>query len=323
MYLAGDIGGTKTRLALYREKGDFQNVKEKRYISHEFKALVDIVKDFLVDSEKVQSACFGVAGPVKNNKCQATNLPWYIDGSRISSIASIPKVTLINDLEATGYGIRCLKDDEIYVLNKGKREETANQALIAAGTGLGEAGLIFDGKDHRPMPSEGGHVDFGPRNEEEIELLRYLSKKFGHVSYERIVSGPGMYELYSFLTQTEREEKVKEIEDKIKIKEDPAKLISQMGLERKEKTCIRALDLFISIYGSEAGNIALKFMALGGMYVGGGIAPKILPALIKGEFMHAFTLKGRFAALLSDISVKVILNTQTALLGAAYFAMYG
>ncbi len=315
--LAGDIGGTKTHLALC-ESG--KKIKEKKYPSQDFKTLEEIVKDFLSDVKApIGKACFGIAGPIKDQKVIATNIPWVIESTRLQKELSIEKVVLINDLEANAYGIKTLSDDEFFVLNKGDSNARGNQALISAGTGLGEAGLYYNGKEHFPFASEGGHSDFAPRNDREIKLLKYLQSKFNHVSYERALSGYGLYNLFSYLVDVEKELVPKEILDTIDQKKGP-KIISQKGLQEKGSIFEKTLDWFVSLYGAEASNMALKMMAIGGLYIGGGIAPKILDKMTSGIFMKAFLQKGRFEELLSKIPIKIILNENTALLGAIDYA---
>lgn len=320
MILAGDIGGTKTHLALFEMTDELKLMASEKYVSHQYENLSKIVEIFLAAHRMaVKKACFGVAGPVQNGKCQATNLPWVIDSRDLSRDLKTPNVWLINDLESIGYGLLCLKPDELYVLNQGNPHAIGNAALIAAGTGLGEAGLYWDGASHRPFACEGGHADFGPRNELEIDLLRYLRKKFDHVSYERLVSGPGIYNIYRFLVDSGLEEEPAWLREKF-VKEDPPKVITEVGLKKQCRTCERALEWFISIYGSEAGNLALKLFSVSGVYIGGGIAPKILKAMQSTTFVSAFIDKGRFASFLSKIPVKIVLNDNAGLLGAAKYA---
>lgn len=317
MILAGDIGGTNTRLALF--KGD-QMLVEQKFSSKKYASLEAIVIEFLkTQNKKISKACFGVAGPVRNGKCQATNLPWMIDVEELKSACQISSVSLINDLEAKAYGIRMLKKEELVLLHKGNAEPVGNRALIAAGTGLGEAGLYWDGKEHHPFACEGGHVDFAPRDPLEIELLSYLQKKFGHVSYERIVSGPGIYILHQFLTETKREKASLELLDALKEK-DPPLVISEWAIKHQEPSCVRAINWFLSLYGAESGNVALKFFALGGVYIGGGIAPHLVDQMKKGSFIASFMEKGRFKALLESIPIYVILNDDASLLGSSYYA---
>ena len=310
VHLIGDIGGTKTHLAIYDGKVE----RSEKFPSGDYEGLGVIAKKFLGD-EKVARACFGVAGPVRDGKCEATNLPWIIDAAQLEQELGVDKVYLLNDLESNAWGIKALKDDQLCVLNDGASER-GNCALISAGTGLGEAGIYFDGNEHRPFATEGGHADFAPRTDLEIELLCYLRERFeGHVSYERIVSGPGLGNVYRFLVDVKGREDVFGSVDE---KELP-RLVSDKGLEEAGDTSQEALELFVDLYGAEAGNLALKFLALGGVFVGGGIAPKILPMLKKGPFIKAFSDKGRFEKLLKSIPVKVILEENTALLGAAEF----
>lgn len=319
MILAGDIGGTKVHLALFQYSNGLQLIKEEKYHSHEYDGLSSILKLFLQSHEKIPKACFGIAGPIQDNRCKATNLPWIIDGALLSQEMNIKKVWLINDLEANAWGLRCLSPKELYTLNEGNSKAKGNAALISAGTGLGEAGLYWDGEKHHPFACEGGHADFAPHSDMEIELLKYLRKKNEHVSYERLVSGPGLSNIYQFLIEEGLEKEEKEFADAKKNNNLP-KIITEFALAKKNQACVRALDCFVSIYGSEAGNLALKFMAIGGVFIGGGIAPKILKALESGIFMKAFVSKGRFAPLLSGIPIKVVLNENTALLGAAQYA---
>jgi glucokinase len=307
MILAGDVGGTKTHLALFEEG---KLVKEAIFSSRTYASLLDIIH--LFSPGIVTKACFGVAGPVQKQRCQATNLPWMIASEELSSHLNQAPVILINDLEATAWGVSCLKAEELYTLNEGVKQ-VGNQAVIAAGTGLGEAGIFWDGTIHRPSPCEGGHTDFAPRNDKEIALLKFLQKKYGHVSYERILSGPGLENLYNFLSET------RGIADKLEGNEI-SRQITEKGLSGESTGCAEILHWFISLYGAEAGNLALKYLALGGIYIGGGLAPRLLAQLKNGAFMEAFLDKGRFHPLLQSIPVKVILNETTALLGAAKYA---
>ncbi|HEY5932612.1 MAG TPA: glucokinase [Nitrospira sp.] len=347
MILAGDIGGTKTNLALYdwtTERVD--PLRLESFPSGDYQSLEDILVEFLTPSKesspivsleseekpqsdelatpptepvKLTAACFGVAGPVIDNRCQTTNLPWVIDGRTIAKQFNIPRAQLLNDLEATAYGLLWLRPDELEVLNAGNPPNKRQAlALVAAGTGLGEGILFWDGKTYRPMPSEGGHTDFAPNNDQEIELLRYLRSQYLHVSYERILSGPGLHAIYEFLRDTKKNEPTW-LAEKIKAG-NPAAEISQAGLQGQAEIAKQALELFASIYGAEAGNLALKALSLDGVYVGGGIAPKLIAKLRDGAFMKAFTNKGRYKRLMSQIPVKVVMNQQTALLGAASVA---
>lgn len=317
LILAGDVGGTNTRLGLFEvTRRGLRLLFEKTYLSKRYKGLENILVSFLRGQKGIASACFGVAGPVTEEVVIATNLPWWIDIQSLWKILSFKKVEVINDLVANAYGISVLKKRDFEILNVGKIKK-GNQALISAGTGLGEAILFWDGKQHVPSPSEGGHAEFGPRNHLEMEFFNYLSDRFDHVSYERILSGEGFFHIYQFLKESKRfglepswlSEKMKE--------EDPAEVISDMARLKKNKLCVKALDLFTSIYGSAAGNLALQVMAIGGIYIGGGIAPKIIWKLKDGTFMKGFKGKGRLSHIVAHIPVKVIMNEKTALLGAA------
>ena len=264
MIVAGDIGGTHTRLAFF-ENGRLIGV-EKKFLSHQYKNLEAILSEFL-GGQRVEKACFGVAGPVHEGRSQITNLPWIIEASHISKTFKIPTVLLLNDLEANAYGLKRLKKEDLFLLHAGIPRK-GNQALIAAGTGLGEAGLFWDGKTHRPFACEGGHTDFAPRNAIEIELLLYLTKKFGHVSYERVVSGPGLHTLFQFLVETGRETVSNPLKKEME-KREPSVVISEWGCQNREVACTRVLDWFLSLYGAEAGNLALKILSVGGIYIGG------------------------------------------------------
>ena len=322
MILAGDVGGTKTQLALFSVRdGKLRREKEQTFASQEYLGLGTVLQDFLGNHPTpVETACFGVAGPVVDGKVKTTNLPWLIDSQEIGRTFQLKSVALLNDLEAGAYGIFTLEPHELFVLNEGETGRRGNKALIAAGTGLGEATLYDDGRDYHPSASEGGHGDFAPTDETQIDLLRGLIKKFGHVSYERVVSGPGIKNIYDFLRASGRLEEPDWLKQKISAADDPSVVISQEGLAGSSAICMEALNLFVSVYGAEAGNLALRTKSTGGVYIGGGIAPKILAKLKDGPFMHAFLDKGRYRELLSEMPVRVILNPQAALQGAAFYA---
>lgn len=321
MILAGDVGGTSTRLAFFTvEDGRLNLVVEKDYPSRTHQGLNEIAHEFVAHHRlAIEYACFGVAGPVQHGRVETPNLPWVVDQETISRELRIESVWLINDLLANTYGILELEEKDFAVLNAGSANASGNAAVISAGTGLGEAGAYWDGKRYHPFACEGGHADFAPRNELEIDLLRYLLKRFGHASWERVVSGPGLRNIFDFLHETGRGEApawlIAEMEAK-----DPSAVISQAALEGRSELCVQALDLFISCFGAEAGNLALKFLATGGVFIGGGIAPKIIQRLRENPFIEAFTDKGRFTHLLDAVPVRVILNDKTALFGAARYA---
>jgi glucokinase len=320
MILAGDVGGTKVNLALYDFiDGNLKHTRDKQYPAREYSGLEEIVKEFIV-SEKVTAACFGVPGPVRDGRLRLTNLPWTLDSRELAADLKIDYVFLINDLQANGYGIAELGADQIYTLSEGDPRQLGNRALISAGTGLGESFMIWDGRDYVPYPSEGGHADFAPRNEDEIDLLRFLKQKYnGRTSTERVVSGPGLTNCYEFLREVRGVEEPAWLAERI-ANEDPNAVITEVAIAAKSEICEKALDMFVSAYGAEAGNLALKILSVGGLYVGGGIAPRILEKLKDGTFMKAFTDKGRLSQLLVNTPVRVILESKTALMGAAAYA---
>jgi glucokinase len=320
MILAGDVGGTKVHLALFDfTGGNLKHTRDKQFQAREYTGLEAIVKEFVV-AEKVTAACFGVPGPVREGRLRLTNLPWTLDSRELARHLKIDYVFLINDLQANGYGIAELDAEQIYTLNKGDSRQVGNRTLISAGTGLGEAVLVWNGRDHVPYPSEGGHADFAPRNEDEIDLLRFLWQKYkGRVSYERVVSGMGLTNIYEFLRDARGLEEPAWLAERM-TQEDPNAVIAESALEARSELCEKALDMFVSAYGAEAGNLALKFLSVGGLYVGGGIAPRILEELKDGTFMKAFTDKGRLSQLLKNMPVRVILESRTALIGAAAYA---
>jgi glucokinase len=320
MILAGDVGGTKVHLALYDfTKGSLQHTRDERFPAKDYSGLEEIVKEFL-GADEVTSACFGVPGPVRDGRLRLTNLPWTLDSRELSQNLKIQHIFLINDLEANGYGIAELKSDQIYTLSEGDPGQTGNRALIAAGTGLGEGILIWNGKQHTPYPSEGGHTDYAPRNEDEIDLLRYLKQKYnGRISFERVVAGMGITNIYDFLRDVRGMEEPAWLRDRL-ASEDPNAVITELGLSGKSELCEKTLDMYVSAYGAEAGNLALKILSVGGLYIGGGIAPRILDKLKDGTFMRSFTDKGRLSQLLINMPVRVILESRAALLGAAAYA---
>jgi glucokinase len=322
MILAGDIGGTHARLAFFQAKnGHLKLVSETSFASREYSGLEAIVSTFL-DKERlgVDAACFGIAGPVRNGRAEVSNLPWVVESSRLARETKVGSTFLINDLEASAWGIGILGVDDLLTLNDGAHAGQGNQAVIAAGTGLGQAGMFWDGRQHHVFACEGGHTDFGPRTELETELLKYLRAKFGRVSYERLLSGPGLVNIYQFLRDTGRGEEPGWLKEKLAVG-DPAATISSAALSGRSELCEQALDIFVSIYGAEAGNLGLKFLATGGVFVSGGIAPKILPKLKDGKFQQAFLEKGRMRPLLEAMPVRVIVNENTGLFGAARCAV--
>ena len=324
MILAGDLGGTKTVLALYREvSGRVETIREEIFKSQEFSQFEQVLKRFLEGSGllNIRAMCLGVPGPVIDGRCKTTNLPCHLDEQNLAKAFGIKVVRLINDLQASAYGMLFIPASEMAALKQDSTlEKKGNIAVIAAGTGLGEAFLYWDGRNYFPVASEGGHVDFAPQGDRELELFRFLQSEFGHVSYERILSGPGLFNIYRFLRDTGFSSEPAWLREKLQ-SGDPSVTITQIGLTRGHELCIEALDLFASIYGAEAGNLALKVLAVGGVYIGGGIAPKILDKLKDGAFMRAFSNKGRYTDLLMEIPVRVALNSRVALIGAAHYAL--
>ena len=320
MILAGDIGGTKTNLALYSLENDklVPSVK-KSFPSKDYSSLESVLREFLDGSTApIAAACFGVAGPVIGGTSKTPNLPWFLDSRDLARCLGLDSVTLINDLEATGYGVGTLDAGDFLTLNAGITELRANIGLIAAGTGLGQAMLYWDGSGYHVLASEAGHADYAPRTPLEIELLSYLIPRFGRVSYERVISGPGLFNIYTFLRDAKNFSEPEWLKERLE-SEDPSAVISAAGLANEAEICAKALDLFVAAYGAEAGNLALRAKALGGIYVGGGIAPKILPKLVDGDFLRAFTDKGRYSEFVSRVPVHVILDEEAALRGAASY----
>jgi glucokinase len=317
MILAGDIGGTNARLAYFQpQNGHLRLIAERVFPSREHSELGEIVSKFLADSgTRPDAACFGIAGPVRNGRVETSNLPWIIEQSRLAKQIHLPTL-LINDLEASAWGVAVLTADDVVLLHKGSGTATGNQAIIAPGTGLGEAGLFWDGKRHHVFPCEGGHSDFAPQGELQIGLLRYLQAQFGHVSYERVLSGPGLVNVYQFLRESGCGEESPAFREQLK-KSDAAAVISRAALDGSSALAEQALDLWVSVYGAEASNLALKLMATGGLYLAGGISPKIISRLKGPGFMQAFRDKGRLSPLVEAIPVQVIMNDKIGLLGAA------
>jgi glucokinase len=318
MILAGDLGGTKTILALFHRGHPLEALHLATYASRA-QEFPDLLDDFLARAPApLAAACFGIAGPVIGERVQTTNLPWVIDGARLRERLGVP-VFLLNDLESLAHGLALLPADRLAVVNAGASDAAGNAALIAAGTGLGEAGLVWDGSRHVPFATEGGHADFAARSPRELELLRYLLRRYEHVSYDRVLSGLGLALIFEFLRDVEGYDIPPPL-DQALTAADPAPIISSAGLAGRPPIAVATLDLFTAVYGAEAGNLALKLKATGGVYLGGGIAPKLLPKLQDGTFMKAFLAKGRFAKLLAGVPVRVVLDQSAALYGCASYA---
>jgi glucokinase len=320
--LAGDIGGTKANLGVFALQRELptRHVMES-YSSKDAASLEELIERFLAQHpSRFTSACFGIAGPVRQGVIKTTNLPWVVSEENLKSLLGLEHVRLINDLVAVSYSIPVLAESEVYQLNKGKPDPEGTVGIVAPGTGLGVSLLtIVDGKV-RPIASEAGHVDFAPRNDTEIELLRHLLTRMPRVSVERLASGPGLFTIYTWLRDYRNYTEPSWLTERLGL-EDVSKVISEVGMKEEDPLCVEALDLYVSILGASAGDLALSGMTTGGLYLGGGISPKIMKKLADGTFMAAFTSKGRFSDLMTDIPVRVILNDQAALLGAAFHAL--
>jgi len=325
MLLAGDIGGTKTNLGIYAlEKGAREPLAESTFPSLKYPNLETLAREFLDHVEvTVDSASFGVAGPVVKGQAKITNLPWVIGEAQLKKTLHLNSVRLLNDLEAIAYGIPIMAPEDLHILNAGVAILGGTLAVLAPGTGLGEAFLTWNRTRYQAHPSEGGHADFGPTNPIEIDLLHYLREKFGHVSYERICSGNGLPNIYAFLKDRGYAKESSWLAEQLAAVDDPTPVIVNAALDKEKpcELCIATLRIFVSVLGAEAGNLALKVLATGGVYLGGGIPPRIVPALEDNDFMASFTGKGRFSELLSHIPVYVILNPKIALIGAACYGL--
>ena len=328
MILAGDVGGTKVHLALYDfANGRLRSIRDQKFPAVEYASLDDVVHKFLAgdgtnvtQGGDILAACFGCPGPVREGRLKLTNLPWTLDTRDLVKSLSIPHIFLINDLEATGYGIPELAPESIFTLQEGDLEATGHAGLMAAGTGLGQALLIWDGQKHRPIASEGGHADFAARSNREIALLDYLRSTLkGRVSWERVVSGIGIKNVYAFLRDVEKIDEPGWLHDRMQT-EDPNAVIGECAEDGSSSLCFETMKIFSGAYGAEAGNIALQVLATGGMYLGGGIAPKILKTLKNGTFTQAFVDKGRLSSMVESVPIRVILDDTCALLGAAAYA---
>ena len=325
LHLAGDIGGTKTILALFAsEKLPLQPLYEMSFASSSYPGLDAIIADFFSKTKASASiACFGVVGPVREGRAVITNLPWQIDTSMLQDAFGFSRATLINDLVATGYAIPHLEQSDLFTINNGIKTNEGALGIIAPGTGLGEVIFAWNGSDYLAVASEGGHTDFGPSSESQIQLLDFLKNRYGHVSYDRICSGRGIPAIYDFYKSSGQYEEPDWLSNQLASAEDPAPVIVNAALDETTHCdiCTKTLELFISILGAEAGNLALKGLTTGGMYLGGGIPPRIRPFLERETFMKSFAAKGRMSYLLADIPVKIILNPKAALIGAASFGL--
>ena len=338
LLIAGDIGGTKTILRLVevtevtQTEKSFKTIKEAQYVSASFVDLVPMVEQFLAteDYPTPQSACFAIAGPVVNNTSSLTNISWVLDSQRLSTELGIERVSLINDFAANSFGILGLKDADLHTIQAGVKQSNSPTAVIGAGTGLGEAFLIPQGEKYLVFPTEGGHTDFAPNNKLEIQLLEYLQDKLAtnHVSVERVVSGQGIVAIYQFLRDANLVPETAAIANKIRAWEretvksiDPAAIISQAAFKQSDRLCVKTMEMFVEAYGAETGNLALKLLPYGGIYITGGIAAKILPMMQDGRFLSAYKQKGRVSNLLDNIPVHIVLNPQVGLVGSVLYAL--
>lgn len=323
MILAGDAGGTKTILALFDIEGDdVRCLKKQQFSSVDYQTFTELLISFLIDADctRIAAVCIGVAGVIANGSCETTNLPWVISSQEIGERIHTQNVWLLNDLEATAWGLLDLPGHNFVELNPDAQRQQGNIAVIAAGTGLGEAIIAWDGAAYHVIASEGGHADFSPTNEREIALLRYLLEKYPeHISCERLISGEGLINIYQFLKHSNYGQTNPEIERHM-TERDPAAVIGEAGVAGSDVLCVEALNLFCRLYGAESGNLALKCLPYGGVYLAGGIGAKILSVLQQGEFMRGFLAKGRCRAVLQKISVKVCTNPEIALLGSLSYA---
>lgn len=327
MILAGDVGGTKVHLALYNfAGGKLVKRRDEKFPAAEYACLDDVVKAFLAKGEEkkedIAASCFGCPGPVRDGRLKLTNLPWTLDSRELQQSIGIEHIFLINDLEANGFGIPELAPDQIHTLHEGDPAAVGHRGLVSAGTGLGECLLIWDGKlrRHTPIPSEGGHTDFSPRTDREVALLQYLRRTLnGRVSFERVVSGIGIKNVYAFLRDDQGMEEPAWLRERLQ-SEDPNAVIGTLAESGESEICAEAMHLFSAAFGAEAGNVALKVLAHGGIYLGGGIAPKVIKTMSGGPFTDAFLDKGRMRPILESIPVRIILDDTCALLGAAAFA---
>jgi glucokinase len=317
LILTGDVGGTKTRLAIVEVVNtNVQILREASYPSRDYATFDLLLADFVSGVEGIRYSSFGIAGPVLGRIAQTTNLPWLIDADALKRQFGWARCELLNDLEATAYGLPALGVNDFLVLQSGVPDAIGNTAVIAAGTGLGEAGLFWDGQSHQPFATEGGHASFSPSDELEVALLFHLQKKYGHVSWERVVSGMGLLDIHDFLRLRNHVAMPLWLAEEM-VSGDAAAAISNAALSGKDDICAETLNWFVRLYGAESGNLALKVLSRGGLYLGGGIAPKILPLLQRKEFLDAFLNKGRMRALLASMPIKVILNDRAALFGPA------
>ena len=324
--LAGDVGGTKTNLATYLVSPQgIRQVQATRYASADYTSVTAIIQHFLSDYDqpKPERICLGVAGPVLNGKVDLTNLSWVLDEADIARETGVPKVTLINDLEAMAYGLAALQPEDFITLHPGKGQAVGNMAIIAPGTGLGEAGLYWNGNAYFPFPTEGGHCDFSPRTELDMELCKHLQQEGEVVSWEKVAAGPAVTSIYTFLRDVKKKEEPAWLTEQLANEKDDSAVISQAALHNKAAICVETMDLFVRYIARETSNLVLKMKATGGVFLGGGIPPKIAPLLLQEAFYRHYMDCDRMQHLLEGVPIRIIKNDKTGLLGAAYYGAYG
>jgi glucokinase len=324
--LAGDLGGTKTNLSFFRATDNgLEAMESKRYASDDFPSCIDVLKQFLTDTKQssVDRICLGVAGPVLNGKVQLTNIGWSLDTGEIQREMKAEKVAMINDLEAMAYGLAALKPDDFITIHPGKLAGNGNMAIIAPGTGLGEGGLYWSGRHHYPFPTEGGHAGFAPRTETDIALLKALQKKYGVVSWEKVVAGPAIFDIYSFLRDQKQYKEPEWLTKAVSDPEEAPAAISKAAIEQKDDLCVDTMEYFVRYLAHESANLVMKIKATGGLFLGGGVPPKIAPLLQHKSFYEHYLDCDRMQHLLETVPIRIIKNDKSGLLGAAFFGAYG
>lgn len=324
--LAGDLGGTKTNLSFFRATdAGLEALESKRYASDDFPGCIDVLKQFLTDTKQssVDRICLGVAGPVLNGKVELTNIGWSLDTAAMQRELNVKKVAMINDLEATAYGLAGLKSDDFITIHPGKLQDNGNMAIIAPGTGLGEGGLYWSGQHHYPFPTEGGHTGFAPRTETDIALLKFLQEKYDVVSWEKVVAGPAILDIYTFLKQQKDHEQPEWLSKAVSDPEEAPAAISKAAIEQKDNLCVDTMQYFVRYLAYESANLVMKMKATGGLFLGGGVPPKIAPLLQHKSFYEHYLDCDRMQHLLETVPIRIIKNDRTGLIGAAYYGAFG
>jgi glucokinase len=323
--LAGDLGGTKTNLSFFRATdAGLEPLESKRYASDDYKSCIDVLKQFLTDTKQsaVDRICLGVAGPVLNGKVELTNIGWSLDTEEMKRELMVQKVAMINDLEATAYGLAALRPEDFISVHPGRLADNGNMAIIAPGTGLGEGGLYWSGEHHYPFPTEGGHTGFAPRTETDIALLKALQKKYGVVSYEKVVAGPAIFDIYSFLREQKQYKEPAWLAKAISDPEEAPAAISTAAIEQKDNLCVDTMEYFVRYLAHESANLVMKIKATGGLFLGGGVPPKIAPLLQHKSFYEHYLDCDRMQHLLETVPIRIIKNDKSGLLGAGYYGAY-